>query len=70
MRPVSVTELAALLDKAIKDGKGDCIVLVSRDEECNGYHELWDADTYEQGEDVEYLNERNERVYRNSITIC
>lgn len=69
MKPVSVKELAALLDKAIKEGKGDCAVLVSDDEECNGYHELWWKGTYEQGNDTQYLGDDNRWHYMNTITI-
>ena len=49
MRPVSVKELAELLNKAVAENKGDYIVLVSDDEECNGYHELWDKVNITQG---------------------
>ena len=53
MRPVSVKELAELLNRAVAENKGDYIVLVSDDEECNGYHELWTKE-FRQGEDVQF----------------
>ena len=67
MRPVSVKELAELLNRAVKENKGDYIVLVSNDEERNGYHELW-AQEFQQGEDIQfYVN--GEWKLRNSILL-
>ncbi len=67
MRPVSVKELAELLNRAVAENKGDYIVLVSNDEECNGYHELW-AQEFQQGEDIQfYVN--GEWKLRNSILL-
>ena len=67
MRPVSVKELAELLNQAVKQDKGDYIVLVSDDEECNGYHELW-TPVFRQGEDVKFF-EGEELKLRNSILL-
>jgi len=67
MRPVSVKELAELLNKAVRENKGDYIVLVSNDEECNGYHELWTQE-FRQGEDVQF-REGGEWKLRNSIVL-
>lgn len=68
MRPVTVKELAELLNKAVREDKGDYIVLVSDDEECNGFHELWEKKTYTQGEDICYV-EKGQQVYRNTLQI-
>lgn len=69
MRPVSVKELAELLNRAVAENKGDYIVLVSDDEECNGYHELW-AKEFRQGEDVQFRDEKSgEWKLRNSIVL-
>lgn len=67
MRPVSVKELAELLNRAVAENKGDYIVLVSDDEECNGYHELW-TPVFRQGEDVQFY-EGGELKLRNSILL-
>jgi hypothetical protein len=69
MKPVSVKELHALLDKAIKEGKGDCIVRVSDDDECNDTHALWEKN-YREGDDFQYWNEKDKRwYYSNTIVI-
>ena len=68
MRPVSVKELAELLNRAVAENKGDYVVLVSDDEECNGYHELWDKVNITQGEDVQF-REGGEWKLRNSICL-
>lgn len=70
MRPVSVKELAELLNKAVAENKGDYIVLVSDDEECNGYHELWDKVNITQGEDVQFRDDKSgEWKLRNTICL-
>ena len=69
MRPVSVKELAELLNKAVAENKGDYIVLVSDDEECNGYHELW-VKEFRQGEDVQFHDDKSgEWKLRNTICL-
>lgn len=68
MKPMTVIELAELLDKAIKFGYGDRVVQVSNDEECNGYHCLYRRN-FGSGEDVCYLDEKGGEVYRNSIIL-
>lgn len=67
MRPVLVKELAEMLNRAVRQGKGDYVVRVSDDEECNGYHELWDR-LYVQGDDVEYVEDKELKI-RNSIQL-
>ena len=70
MRPVLVRELAELLNKAVREDKGDYVVLVNDDEECNGYHELWNKVKITQGKDVEFLDEKSgEWKLRNSIVL-
>jgi hypothetical protein len=69
MRPVLVKELAHLLSLAVKEGYGDYVVQVSDDEECNGYHPIYQHN-FGIGEDVRYLDEKtNEMRYRNSLII-
>lgn len=68
MRPVSVKELAELLNKAIREDKGDYLVVVSDDDECNGTHALWEKKTYAQGEDYEFV-ENGTRKIRNTIVL-
>ena len=69
MRPVLVKELAELLSLAVKEGYGDYVVQVSDDEECNGYHPIYQHN-FGIGEDVRYLDEKtNEMLYRNSLII-
>ena len=69
MRPLTVKELAELLNRAVAENKGDYIVLVSDDEECNGYHELW-VKEFRQGEDVQFRDEKSgEWKLRNSIVL-
>ena len=67
MRPLTVKELAELLNRAVAENKEDYIVLVSNDEECNGYHELWKKE-FRQGEDIQFY-EGGERKLRNSILL-
>lgn len=69
MRPVSVKELAGLLNHLINEDKGDYIVQVSDDEEQNGYHPLWDKNFPEQGEDVEFVDNDGTWKRRNSILL-
>lgn len=70
MRPVLVKELAELLNKAVRENKGDYIVLVSDDEECNGYHELWDKINITQGETFGFRDEKSgEWEIRNTICL-
>ena len=46
MKSKTVNEVIAELQRLKKRGYGEHILLVSNDEECNGYHELygWYAD--------------------------
>ena len=68
MKPLTVNELSALLEKAIKFGYGDRIVCVSDDEECNGYHCLYHRN-FGSGEEIPYLDKDGNIKYENSIII-
>jgi hypothetical protein len=69
MKPLTVNELSALLDKAIKFGYGDRIVCVSDDEECNGYHCLYRRN-FGSGDEIQYLDQKDGNIkYENSIII-
>lgn len=41
IKPMTVKELRDACEYMIKEGFGDKHVLISRDDECNGYHGLW-----------------------------
>lgn len=43
MRPMTVRDLHEQLGRAVAQGMGDRLVAVSDDEECNGFHLLWEA---------------------------
>lgn len=55
MKPLTIKELAATLQKAVKEGYGDYFISVSNDEEQNGFHELWENQLYV-GTEIEYLD--------------
>lgn len=40
-KPLTVRELAKLCQEEIKKGHGDCSIMISDDDEGNGYHYLW-----------------------------
>lgn len=40
-KPLTVKELAKLCQDEIKKGHGDCSIMLSNDDEGNGYHYLW-----------------------------
>lgn len=56
MKPLTVKELASILDGEIKKGNGDFAVVVSDDDECNGYHCLWNFYGIEYGEPTTYVD--------------
>lgn len=41
MQPLTVKDLLILCQEEIKKGHGDCSVMISDDDEGNGYHYLW-----------------------------
>lgn len=59
MKPISVKELAEKLNKAVAEGYGDYFLQVSDDEECNGYHLIFN-NILTLGEDITY-RDGNER---------
>lgn len=40
-KPLTVKELLKLCQEEIKKGHGDCSIMISDDDEGNGYHYLW-----------------------------
>lgn len=40
-KPFTVKELKALCDMEIRKGNGDKVIMISDDDEGNGYHYLW-----------------------------
>ena len=40
-RPLTVKELADACNKQIAKGNGDRVIMISNDDEGNGYHYLW-----------------------------
>ena len=61
MKPYTLNELIERLNMMQERGCGQHIVMVSYDEECNGYHPLWDWACYE-GEPYQYLNEETGKM--------
>lgn len=61
MKPYTVNELLGELKKLQTRGYGEHIILVSDDEECNGYHPLFGAFLRE-GETIEYLDEHTNKM--------
>lgn len=41
MAPITVKQLKQFCDNAVKLGYGDRAIMISQDDECNGYHYLW-----------------------------
>ena len=41
MKPLTIKELKKECDKQIKLGNGDKVIMISKDDEGNGYHYLW-----------------------------
>lgn len=40
-KPLTVRELLKLCEEEVKKGHGDCSIMISNDDEGNGYHYLW-----------------------------
>ena len=58
-KPLTVKELAKLCQDEIKKGHGDCSIMISDDDEGNGYHYFSMADEIMSAEDEEFcLDER------------
>lgn len=43
MKPLTVKELMMLCSKQVQKGNGDKVIMISNDDEGNGYHYLWYA---------------------------
>jgi hypothetical protein len=69
MTPVTVKELSELLNKLVKQGYGNYAVQVSDDDECNGFHCIWNKNSAMIGENVTYLDEKD-NVKKEKETIC
>lgn len=52
-KPMTVAQLKRFCDEQIKKGNGDCSIMLSDDDEGNGYHYCW----YEFSEVDEYTEE-------------
>ena len=68
MKPVTIKEMAAIMSKAVKDGYGDCVLLVSDDEEANGYHALFEGKCRLGMDDYRYRSNGCD-MWANTITI-
>lgn len=40
-KPITVSQLKRLCEEQIRKGKGDNVIMISDDDEGNGYHYLW-----------------------------
>ena len=69
MKPKTVNEVIEKLLKLKQRGYGEHILLVSDDEECNGYHELYGLFNCEEGRPLRFLNEHTNR-FETGQTIC
>ena len=45
MKPLTIKQLKEECEKQIKKGNGDKVIMISQDDEGNGYHYLWYAFT-------------------------
>ena len=41
MKPITVKQLMMLCSKQVQAGNGDKVIMISNDDEGNGYHYLW-----------------------------
>lgn len=68
MKPITVRQLRKLCDEQIKMGNGTKTIMISQDDEGNGYHYLWYA--FCKPEDVYLENtEINEEIAKYDDTI-
>lgn len=56
-RPLTVKDLLLLCQEEIKKGHGDCSIMLSDDDEGNGYHYCWYAFTEIDEYTEEYVDE-------------
>lgn len=40
-KPITINELLKLCKEQVKEGRGDNVIMISDDDEGNGYHYLW-----------------------------
>lgn len=57
MKPITIKELFQLCANQIQEGNGDKVILLSDDDEGNGYHYCWYAFTPIEGYAEEFVNE-------------
>ncbi|MBR1525050.1 MAG: hypothetical protein IJ640_00120 [Prevotella sp.] len=69
MKPQTVTEMRKRMEELERQGYGDHILLISNDEECNGYHELY-GQTEGTGPTFRYCTSLNpKKEFKQSPTI-
>ena len=69
-KPLTVKQLYQECRKEINNGNGDKVIMISDDDEGNGYHYLWYAFTNEVGEMLEYLPmDVDDRIAKEEDTI-
>lgn len=69
-KPLTVKELYQECRKEINNGNGDKVIMISNDDEGNGYHYLWYSFTNEVGEIMEYQPmEVDKRIAKEEDTI-
>lgn len=42
-KPITVEQLKRIVDEEVRNGNGDKVIMISDDDEGNGYHYLWYA---------------------------
>ena len=45
-KPITVSQLKKMCETEIKNGNGDKVIMISDDDEGNGFHYLWYSFTY------------------------
>lgn len=68
MKPITVKELKKECDLQIKKGNGDKVIMISDDDEGNGYHYLWYLFTTI--EEMEAPEEFNGKTFTFEFTKC
>lgn len=59
MKPITVKLLKKFCEQQIDKGNGDKVIMISQDDEGNGYHYLWyQFSTIEQALAEDYIDER------------
>lgn len=68
MKPITVKELYNACKDQIKKGNGDKVIMISDDDEGNGYHYMWYSFTTM--EEMEEQEEIGGQVYSFEFTEC